>query len=177
MKIGNLTFHLIQPEDTLVAHNVSSEAFESGISSDVFVAEINSEFADTAVFCEQYEIELGISTNCLVIEAKRADKVWYAACLVNATDAADVNGIIRKALGARKASFASKDVALKLTGMEYGGITPIGLPTGWVIYIDEAVMKNEVVVIGSGLRGSKIAINTNALLKLPNAEVLAIRRP
>ena len=176
MELGTLTFNPLQPDDKLVYASVSAQAAKSGISDDVFAVEINPELADTAAFCEHYGIDLGISTNCLVIEAKRADKTWYAACLVMATDMADVNGVIRKALGARKTSFAPKEVALKLTGMEYGGITPIGLPEDWPIYIDESVMEQKVVVIGSGLRRSKVAVKTGALAGLPGVQVLDLKR-
>jgi prolyl-tRNA editing enzyme YbaK/EbsC (Cys-tRNA(Pro) deacylase) len=31
------------------------------------------------------------------------------------------------------------DTAIELTGMEYGGINPIGLPPEWPILIDKAV--------------------------------------
>jgi len=176
MNLGNLTFKPIQVDDELVSKSVFVQAYKSGISNDVFVAEINPDLADTASFCEHYEVDLGISTNCLIIEAKRAERTWYSACLVLASDAADVNGVIRRTLGARKTSFAPKDIALKLTGMEYGGITPIGLPEDWPIYIDESVMNQELVVIGGGLRGSKLAVRTNALLGLPNVQVLDIKR-
>lgn len=176
MNLGKLTFNPIKADDQLVTKSVASRAYESGIANDVFVAEIDAELSDTAIFCKEYEVDLGITTNCLIIEARRADKTWYAACLVLGTDMADVNGVIRKTLGARKTTFASKDTALELTGMEYGGITPIGLPEDWPIYIDEAVANQEVVVIGSGIRGSKIAVKTGALSRLPNAQVLDIKR-
>lgn len=176
MELGTLTFNPLQPDDKLVYASVSAQAAKSGISDDVFAVEINPELADTAAFCEHYGIDLGISTNCLVIEAKRADKTWYAACLVMATDMADVNGVIRKALGARKTSFAPKEVALKLTGMEYGGITPIGLPEDWTIYVDQSVMEQEVVVTGSGLRRSKVAVRTGALTELPGVQVIDLKR-
>ena len=176
MILGELTFNPIPANDARVSESVSLRAYECNISDKVFVAEIDPEIADTAAFCEYYKIDLGISTNCLIIEAKRADKTWYAACLVLAIDMVDVNGIVRKALGARKTSFASKDSALKLTGMEYGGITPIGLPSDWPIYIDESVMNQAVVVVGGGLRSSKVAVQTSALTQLPNAHVLDIKR-
>jgi hypothetical protein len=50
--------------------------------------------------------------------------------MVLATDRADVNRTVRKHLDVRKISFASMDEAVSRTGMEYGGITPIGLPRG-----------------------------------------------
>ena len=79
--------------------------------------------------------------------------VRYAACLVLATTRADVNGLVRRRLDARKASFAPMDDAVALTGMEYGGITPLGLPDGWPLLVDAAVAAAPAVVIGSGLRG------------------------
>ena len=112
----------------------------------------------------------------MVVEAKRADRVWHAACIVLATTRADVNGVVRKHLGARKISFASMDTAVTLTGMEYGGITPVGLPADWPILIDENVVAQERVVIGSGVRGSKLLAETAVLASLPGAEVLALTK-
>jgi len=89
---------------------------------------------------------------------------------------ADVNGIVRKHLGARKISFAPMDSAVSLTGMEHGGITPVGLPEDWAILIDTNVIGRERVIIGSGIRGSKILAATDVLASLPNAEVLAITK-
>ena len=51
-----------------------------------------------------------------------------AACLILATTRADVNGFVKRHLDVRKASFLPMERAVELTGMEYGGITPIGLP-------------------------------------------------
>ena len=176
MKLGTLEFTSIQRNDALATAAVSEATYAAGLETGVFVAKIDPAFADTAIFCEQYQIDMAVSTNCLVIEARRGDKTWYCACLVLATDMADVNGVIRKTLGARKTSFASKEIALKLTDMEYGGITPIGLPEDWTIYIDDAIMNQPIVVIGSGMRGSKVAVETGALRGLPNTEVLDIKR-
>jgi prolyl-tRNA editing enzyme YbaK/EbsC (Cys-tRNA(Pro) deacylase) len=98
--------------------------------------------------------------------------VRYAACVVLANTRADVNTVVRKRLAARKASFAPMEDAVTLTGMEYGGITPLGLPTEWPILIDSAVLDRDVVVIGSGLRRSKIALPATALAEVPGAEVI-----
>ena len=97
-----------------------------------------------------------------------------AACLVRATDRADVNRVIRKRLDVRKISFAAMDDAVRETGMEYGGITPIGLPRSWPILVDEAVAALDMIVIGSGIRGSKIALPGSVAAALPNAEILAL---
>lgn len=141
---------------------------------DARVAEIDPDLADTEAFCERYGVPLEISANCVVIAAKRGGEVTYAACMILATDRIDVNGIVRKHLGARKASFAPMAEATSLTGMEYGGITPVGLPPDWPILVDEKVAAAAEVVIGSGLRRSKILLPGKALTTLPGAEAIAL---
>jgi prolyl-tRNA editing enzyme YbaK/EbsC (Cys-tRNA(Pro) deacylase) len=140
--------------------------------AEVAVAPIDADLADTAAFCEKYGVPLEDSANCVVIAGRRGSDTSYAACVVLATTRADVNGVVRRRLGARKASFAPMDDAVRLTGMEYGGITPIGLPAGWPVLVDAAVLKRDVVVIGSGIRASKIALPAAALVTLPSAEVV-----
>src|SRR4051812_12235653 len=138
----------------------------------IMVAPIDPELADTAAFCAAYGVTLEESANCVVIAGRRGDVTRYAACVVLATTRADVNGVVRKRLDARKASFAPMEDAVTLSGMEFGGITPIGLPAAWPILIDAAVLDRDVVVIGSGLRRSKIALPSSALAELPAAEVV-----
>jgi prolyl-tRNA editing enzyme YbaK/EbsC (Cys-tRNA(Pro) deacylase) len=157
--------------DRLVAQPVAA-ALTSWGRDDVLAATIDPDVADTAAFCETYRVAMQDSANCVVIAGRRGDATRYAACVVLATTRADVNGVVRRRLEARKASFAPMDEAVTLTGMEFGGITPIGLPTSWPILIDAAVLDREVVVIGSGLRRSKIALPSAALAELPGAEVV-----
>ena len=102
---------------------------------------IDPELADTAAFCARYGVALEDSANCVVIAGRRGGETRYAACVVLATTRADVNGVVRRRLDARKASFAPMDDAVALTGMEYGGITPIGLPADWPILVDAAVLE------------------------------------
>jgi prolyl-tRNA editing enzyme YbaK/EbsC (Cys-tRNA(Pro) deacylase) len=103
----------------------------------------------------------------VVVAARRGGETSFAACLVTATTRADVNGLVRRHLGARKASFGAVDVVTSLTGMEYGGITPIGLPSGWPVLVDAPVVKLGNVVIGSGIRGSKLWLPGRLLAELP----------
>ena len=141
---------------------------------EAFVAAIDADLADTAAFCEAYEVPLEASANCVVVAGRRADVTTTAACLVLATDRADINKTVRKHLDVRKISFAPMDDAVRETAMEYGGITPIGLPTEWPILVDEAVTRQDWIVIGSGIRGSKIIIPGSRAATLPRAEVLAL---
>jgi prolyl-tRNA editing enzyme YbaK/EbsC (Cys-tRNA(Pro) deacylase) len=117
---------------------------------------------------------LEVSANCVVVVGRRADVSIMAACLVRATDRADVNRVIRKRLDVRKISFAGMDDAVRQTGMEYGGITPIGLPPSWPILVDDAVARLDRIVVGSGIRGSKIAMPGPSAARLPYAEVLPL---
>ncbi|NOL41157.1 hypothetical protein HPO96_12975 [Kribbella sandramycini] len=137
-----------------------------------YSAAIDPGLADTAAFCAEYDVPMAASANCVVVLGKRAGESAYAAVLVLATDRADVNGVIRKHLGVRKISFAAQDDAVGTTGMEYGGITPIGLPADWPILVDEAVAAAGPVVIGSGIRGSKVLLDGAELAELPTATVL-----
>jgi len=83
---------------------------------------------------------------------------------------------VRRQLDARKISFAPMDTAVSLTGMEYGGINPIGLPDDWEILVDTAVAKQPWVIIGSGIRGSKILVPGSTLPQLPNVTVLNLAK-
>jgi prolyl-tRNA editing enzyme YbaK/EbsC (Cys-tRNA(Pro) deacylase) len=139
---------------------------------DVLVAPIDPTLADTAAFCQAYDVGPDVSANCVVVAGKRGGEVRYAACVVLATTRADVNGTVRRLIDARKASFAPMDDAVAQTGMEYGGITPIGLPAGWPVYVDARVAATPYVIVGSGVRHSKIALPGAALGLLPGAQVV-----
>ncbi|MEV8506761.1 YbaK/EbsC family protein [Actinoplanes sp. NPDC051475] len=146
---------------------------EAPIDGDqLLVAPISADLADTAAFCEAYDVKLGESANCVIVAGKRGGVTRYAACVVLATTRADVNGSVRRYLDVRKASFAPTEEAVRLTGMEYGGITPIGLPKDWPVLVDARVVATPHVIIGSGVRHSKIAIAGPALGALPGAEVI-----
>jgi len=144
----------------------------STVDAEAGVVEIDPELADTAAFCEAYSSPMSASANCVVVAGKRAGEVRYAAALVLATTRADVNGVIKRRLDVRKASFAPMDEAVELTGMAYGGITPVGLPAGWPILLDKAVADAPELVIGSGIRGSKLLVTGDLLASLPGAEVI-----
>jgi prolyl-tRNA editing enzyme YbaK/EbsC (Cys-tRNA(Pro) deacylase) len=152
---------------------------EAPIDADqVMVAPIDPELADTAAFCDAYGVAPEESANCVVVAGRRGGEVRYAACVVLATTRADVNGVVRRFLDVRKASFAPMDEAVRLTGMEYGGITPIGLPSSWPVLVDARVVATPHVIVGSGVRHSKIAIAGPALGALPGAEVVdGLARP
>ncbi|MCL7376616.1 YbaK/EbsC family protein [Streptomyces sp. 35G-GA-8] len=129
--------------------------------------------ADTAVFAEHHGPGLlDRSANCVVVAGKRGGESTLAACVVLSRTRVDVNGVVRRQLGARKASFAAMDTAVGETGMEYGGITPIGLPASWPLLVDSAVLDTDWVLIGSGRRRGKLIVPGKIFGGLPGAVVL-----
>jgi prolyl-tRNA editing enzyme YbaK/EbsC (Cys-tRNA(Pro) deacylase) len=176
MRFGTLDFTpALDSPDLLAAPTAAAlRSTAAATSDDPLVAAIDPTLADTAAFCAHYEISMGDGANCVIVQARRGERTWYAACLVRGADRLDVNGAVRRHLGARKLSFAPMDDAVALSGMEYGGITPIGLPEDWPILVDESVAAHERLIIGSGIRGSKLLVTGALLAALPSAETLAV---
>ncbi|QNS07515.1 YbaK/EbsC family protein [Streptomyces xanthii] len=142
-------------------------------AQDLIHVDTEPDWADTATFVEHYGPDLlDTSANCVVVSGKRGGEATLAACVVLSATKVDVNGVVRRHLGARKASFASMDTATGETGMEYGGITPIGLPADWPVLVDAAVADLPYVLIGSGTRRGKLIVPGKALAELPGATVL-----
>lgn len=160
--------------DLLAAPVAAAVAAWSGSipASAIRVAEIDPTLADTAAFCAAYDEAPAESANCVVVHGRRGETLTAVACVVLATTRADVNGLVRKHVHARKASFAPMEDAVADTGMEYGGITPLGLPASYVLLVDPAVVASPRVVIGSGLRRSKIELPGAAVAEIPGAQVL-----
>ena len=141
-------------------------------AAEVAVVDIDPDLADTAAMSEAYDIPMTASGNCVVVSGARAGDERIAACVVRADTRADVNTLVRKMLDVRKASFLPMDRAVEETGMEHGGITPVGLPAGWRVLVHDALLEEPVVVIGGGVRRSKLLVPGRLLADLPGAEVV-----
>ena len=135
------------------------------------IIDCDPSFADTAEFCNRYGYSPDESANAILLEGK-AESPVYALCVVLATRRINVNKVARKRLGTRKASFASAEVTKSLTGMEIGGVTPVGLPDDLPIWIDNLVMEAPKVIIGAGTRDAKIYLAPENLLRFPNTHVV-----
>jgi prolyl-tRNA editing enzyme YbaK/EbsC (Cys-tRNA(Pro) deacylase) len=142
-------------------------------ATEIAVVEIDPDLADTAAMSEAYDVPMEWGANCVVVMGKREGQERVAACLVRADTRADVNNLVKRTLDVRKCSFLPMDRAVEESGMEYGGITPIGLPDSWRLLVDEACLEIEATVIGSGVRRSKLLVPGRLLGDLPRAEVLA----
>ena len=135
------------------------------------VIDCDPSFADTAEFCNHYGYSLDESANAILLEGK-AESPVYALCVVLATTRINVNKVARKRLGTRKASLASAKITKELTGMEIGGVTPVGLPEDLPVWIDSLVMEAPKVIIGAGSRSAKIYLSPDNLLRFPNTHIV-----
>jgi prolyl-tRNA editing enzyme YbaK/EbsC (Cys-tRNA(Pro) deacylase) len=156
----------------LVAPSTWTALDEAGLVDRVGVVEIDPAVSDTAATQRQFQLPPDSLANCVVVAGKREGQERFAACVVLATTRADVNGLVKRHLDVRKASFLPMDRAVGLTGMEYGGITPIGLPVEWPVLIDRPAVEKEIVVLGSGVRRSKILLPGPLLTGLSGALLL-----
>jgi prolyl-tRNA editing enzyme YbaK/EbsC (Cys-tRNA(Pro) deacylase) len=169
---GTLELVPVAERPDLLADPVAKALASWTRAVDVSVAEIDPTLADTAALIEAANLPPEMSANCVVVAGRRGGDERVAACVVLATTRADVNGLVRRLLDVRKASFLAMDLAVEWTGMEYGGITPVGLPEDWFVLVDAAVVATPYVVIGSGVRRSKLALPGEALRDLPNVQVV-----
>ncbi|MTD16130.1 hypothetical protein GIS00_19510 [Nakamurella sp. YIM 132087] len=169
---GSLTFLPAREHPELLAPPVTAALALLPADLPVWVAPIDAGLADTAAFCEAYDVPMAASANCVVVTGKREGVERWAAAVVLATTRADVNGAVRRRVDVRKISFAAQEDAVARSAMEYGGITPVGLPAEWPVLIDAAVAAAGPVIIGAGIRGAKVLIDGADLAKLPRAEVI-----
>ena len=139
------------------------------------VIEIDPDLADTSAFCRRYGYALEESGNCILVRSRTGER-RYAACVVQATRQLDLNRHSRMLVGARKASFASADESVAVTGMLPGGITPVGLPDDVPVIVDTPVMSLPAVIVGGGSRRLKLRLRPDALLALDNLAVADISR-
>ena len=153
----------------LLDPSVRARLEELGVSFEVM--ECDPSLADTAAFVEAYGVALQRSANTIGVASKGAEST-YVACVLLATTSLDVNSVVRREMGVRKASFARADPVRELTGMEIGGVTPFGLPAEVPILVDARVMEPDWVILGGGNRSSKLKLAPGALLELSSVRVV-----
>lgn len=175
MILGSLSFNPVLENPHLVplsVFNAISQRIWSCDRNDFLVAEIDPQYAGGVELCAKYQIDPSMGANCLIVNGIRGQNKTLAACVVPVGFRYNMSGIVRKTMNARQVSVAPLDLVLSLTQMEYGSITPIGLPTEWPLFIDPAVLLHDHIIIGGGLVKSKLCILSSALLDIPNAKVI-----
>lgn len=156
----------------LVAPPVATALASWPAAERVAVVEIDPGLADTAAMTAEYDLPLAASGNCVVVTGRRTGEERTAACVVRADTRADVNTVVRRLLDVRKATFLAMERAVAESGMEHGGITPVGLPGGWRVLVDERLLDEPAVILGTGVRRSKLLVPGSALADLPGVEVV-----
>ena len=135
------------------------------------ILECDPDLADTALFCEHYNIPLSVSAN-VIVAAGKSDPRQYVACVLLATTRLDVNKSVRKRMGVKKCSFASAEETRDLTGMEIGGVTAVGLPDSLPLWVDSRVMLPNYVILGGGSRSIKIKVSPQIFRSTPNTTII-----
>lgn len=161
-------------DDEEIEPRVRAAAEATGVPFDIVPCD--PELADTAAFAEAYGYALEDSANCVVVVGK-SNPPLFAACVVLATTRLDVNGVVRRRLGTRKASFANTDDVAALTGMSIGGVTPLALPDDLPLWVDDQVMGRERIVLGGGSRAAKVVAPPALLTALGAETVPDLARP
>jgi prolyl-tRNA editing enzyme YbaK/EbsC (Cys-tRNA(Pro) deacylase) len=151
------------PDAVIAAAEATGQGYE--------IVPCDPDLADTAAFCATYGYRLDQSANAILVVGKSEPRV-YSLCLVLADARLDVNGVVRRRFGVKKASFASAEETIDITGMEIGGVTPYGLPDALPVWIDSGIMVCEQVIVGGGSRDRKLLVPPEALAALPGAEVV-----
>jgi prolyl-tRNA editing enzyme YbaK/EbsC (Cys-tRNA(Pro) deacylase) len=171
--LGLLTTVPTGERPDLLSPRVRDALNSLGLTSVVGVVEIDPALSDTAATQDAYGLATETLANCVIVTGRREGEERTAACLVPATTRADINGFVKRHLDVRKASFLSREIAVELTGMEFGGITPIGLPANWPILVDDRVTRTPLVIVGSGIRRSKLIVPGELFASLPGVQVIA----
>jgi prolyl-tRNA editing enzyme YbaK/EbsC (Cys-tRNA(Pro) deacylase) len=175
---GSLTLSRATDHPELLGAPVREALSTFERADEVLVAAIDPELAETAATAATYDLPLDSGANCVVVMGRRAGEERIAACVVRADTRADVNTVVKRLLDVRKCSFLAHERAVEETGMEYGGITPVGLPSRWRLLLDARVVDIDLAVVGSGIRGSKLFAPGPVLAALPGAEVVeGLARP
>jgi prolyl-tRNA editing enzyme YbaK/EbsC (Cys-tRNA(Pro) deacylase) len=170
--LGTLITVPVSERPDLVPRVVLDALVAVGFADRVGVVEIDPELSDTAATREAYGLTPDALANCVIVTGKREGVSKTAACVVLSITRANINGVVPKKLDVRKASFLDRDLAIEQTGMEFGGITPIGLPAEWPIFVDERVALAPLVIVGSGIRGSKLILPGELFASFPAVEIV-----
>lgn len=79
---------------------------------------------------------------------------------------------LRQLLGQSRLTMASEEEVLAVTGYRTGAVSPFGLPQPLPIFIDEGVLAEDEISIGSGVRGTTVILQSADLLAaLPKAQL------
>ncbi len=167
-----LEFKDIEENKELLPQSVYDYIVSQGLSKAIRVAKIDPAFADGEALSKEYDIPYEMELNCLVVEGRRGEAVRYAGLVLPYGRRANMNSKVRGPLDVKKVSFADLEYVTKVSGMEYGSITPIGLPEDFVILLEKEVLDREQVIVGGGLACSKLLFDPKLFLNMKNCVIV-----
>jgi Cys-tRNA(Pro) deacylase len=71
---------------------------------------------------------------------------------------------LRAYLGQSRLTLAKREEVLQVTGYEIGAVSPFGLPAPLRVLVDESVLAQEEISIGSGVRSVTVILRTSDLM-------------
>lgn len=151
---------------------VSESVYRAAKGTGILAGRIDPQYMNGTALSDHYDINPEDGANCLVVRGKRGEERMIAAVLVPVGYRADLNGLVCETLGVKKVSMAPLEEILQETGMEYGSITPVGLPESWRILVDGRLIEKEAIIVGGGKQISKLRVPTTFLKQLPNVEIV-----
>lgn len=72
---------------------------------------------------------------------------------------------LRRTLGQSRLTMAKPDELRRVTGYEMGAVAPFGLPQPVRVLVDQSVLDQTEISMGSGIRGTAVMLKTADLLK------------
>lgn len=117
---------------------------------------------------EQTAIELGVPLSSVVKTIVFvADDTSIVICLMTGDKEVSTKELARQ-IGKKSLQAASRDIAFKATGYEFGGTSPFGLKTNALLTAEKTIFDHEQIYINGGKRGFIIKIKTTDLLAVLN---------
>ena len=168
----NIEFEPLLNKTYLVPLSVYERTATFNNPDEILVAEIDPTCADGNTLCETYNLDHKMSIKCLIVESNDDDKEKVRAAILLPIDYKYSSSTVKKILESRDVTFSPLEEIIEATGMEYGSITPIGLPENYHILIDPLVLDNERIIVGGGLKKSKILMPSQTLLEIPNSKIV-----
>ena len=105
----------------------------------------------------------------LVFETDRGER----ALVMLGGDQSAVSGHLKKLLGSRNIRLASPEVVLTTTGYPIGSIPPFHWqPQGFRSFLEESLLKEAVLGVGTGQWGEEILIAPGDLVRASRAQVV-----
>lgn len=105
----------------------------------------------------------------LILETDRGERILVMV----GGDQNIVSGNLKKAVGSRNIQLAKPGTVVETTGYVIGSIPPFGWqPEGFRTFLDESLLQEPVLGVGTGVWGNEILMTPEDLVKASRAQVV-----